>query len=157
MTWSEQQKTEFSAPEYLRNVIRIITETGLRIYKELVPMKKDQLDLENRMLWIPDSKTPNGVAEVPLTDIAAEAFKNQLAISGPGPSCSRVTTTQMVIRRVSRRSSTPRCDGQVFATLASTISVRLTPRDSVPAALQTSGSLNCFGRAMRRCSRSTRK
>jgi integrase len=85
VTWSEQQKIEFNAPEYLRNVIRIITETGLRIYKELTPMKKDQLDLENRTVWIPDSKTPNGVAEVPLTDIAADAFRSQLAISGPGP------------------------------------------------------------------------
>ena len=61
VTWSEQQKIEFNAPEYLRNVIRIVTETGLRIYKELTPMKKEQLDLENRTVWIPDSKTPNGV------------------------------------------------------------------------------------------------
>ena len=85
VTWSEQQKIEFAAPEYLRNVIRIVTETGLRIYKELTPLKKEQLDLENRTVWIPDSKTPNGVAEVPLTDIAADAFRNQLAISGTGP------------------------------------------------------------------------
>jgi integrase len=84
VTWSEQQKIEFAAPEYLRNVIRIVTETGLRIYKELTPMKKDQLDLVNRTVWIPDSKTPNGVAEVPLTDIAVDAFGSQLAISGPG-------------------------------------------------------------------------
>jgi integrase len=85
VTSSEHQKIEFAAPEYLRNVIRIVTETGLRIYKELTPMKKDQLDLVNRTVWIPDSKTPNGVAEVPLTDIAADAFRSQLAISGPGP------------------------------------------------------------------------
>ncbi len=84
VTWSEQQKIEFAAPEYLRNVIRIVTETGLRIYKELTPMKKDQLDLANRTVWIPDSKTPNGIAEVPLTDIAVAAFTKQLAISGPG-------------------------------------------------------------------------
>ena len=81
VTWSEQQKIEFHAPEYLRNVVRIVTETGLRIYKELTPMKKDQLDLENGTVWIPDSKTPNGVAEVPLTDIAVEAFQRQLALS----------------------------------------------------------------------------
>ena len=31
VTWSEQQRIESSAPQYLRNVIRIITETGLRI------------------------------------------------------------------------------------------------------------------------------
>jgi len=40
----------------------MITETGLRVYKELMPMKKEQLDLANAMVWIPDSKTPNGVA-----------------------------------------------------------------------------------------------
>ena len=73
---------ERSAPEYLRNVIWIVTETGLRIYKELTPMKKDQLDLDNGTVWIPDSKTPNGVAEVPLTEIAADAFRRQLALSG---------------------------------------------------------------------------
>lgn len=85
MTWSEQQKIEFHAPDYLRNVIRIITETGLRVYKELAPMRKDQLDLENRMVWIPDSKTANGVAEVPLTEVALAAFRNQLTMSGPSP------------------------------------------------------------------------
>jgi integrase len=85
VTWSEQQKIEFAAPAYLSNVIRILTETGLRIYKELTPMKKDQLDLENRTVWIPDLKTPNGVAEVPLTEIAVDAFRKQLALSGTGP------------------------------------------------------------------------
>jgi integrase len=74
-----------AAPGYLRNVIRIITKTGLQVYKELTPMKKEQLDLENRVVWIPDSKTANGVAEVPLTEIGIEAFRSQLAISGSGP------------------------------------------------------------------------
>ena len=48
-------------------------------------MKKEQVDLENRTVWIPDSKTPNGVAEVPLSEIAAEAFESQIAIAGPSP------------------------------------------------------------------------
>ncbi|HET6929167.1 MAG TPA: tyrosine-type recombinase/integrase [Candidatus Acidoferrum sp.] len=85
VSWSEQQKIESHAPQYLRNVVRIITETGLRIYKELIPMRKDQVDLQNAVVWIPDSKTPNGTAEVPLTSLAIEAFKNQMAISGAGP------------------------------------------------------------------------
>ncbi|HTT17765.1 MAG TPA: site-specific integrase [Candidatus Sulfotelmatobacter sp.] len=85
VSWSEQQKIESHAPPYLRNVIRIITETGLRIYKELLPMKKDQVDLQNALAWIPDSKTPNGIAEVPLTSLAIEALKSQMAISGEGP------------------------------------------------------------------------
>jgi site-specific recombinase XerC len=45
VTWSKQQMIEFHAPEHLRNVVRIITETGLRVYKELLPMRKDQVDL----------------------------------------------------------------------------------------------------------------
>jgi len=85
MTWSEQQQIEFHASAYLGNVIRIITETGLRIYKELAPMRKQELDLANAVVWISDSKTSEAVAEVPLTDIAVEAFRSQLGIAGPGP------------------------------------------------------------------------
>ena len=32
----------------------------------------------NAVVWIPDSKTPNGIAEVPLTDLALEAFREQI-------------------------------------------------------------------------------
>ena len=85
VSWSEQRKIEIHAPEYLRNIVRIITETGLRVYKELMPVKKEQLDLENAVVWIPDSKTPNGVAEVPLTPLAVEAFRDQLRLSPCSP------------------------------------------------------------------------
>ena len=78
VSWSEQQQIEFQRPDYLKNVVRIITETGLRVYKELTPMKKEQVDLENALVWIPDSKTPNGIAEVPLTRIAVDAFRDQM-------------------------------------------------------------------------------
>ena len=70
MTWSEQQKIEFHAPAYLANAVRIIAETGLRVYKELAPMRKENIDLGKLTVWIPDSKTENGIAEVPLTEIA---------------------------------------------------------------------------------------
>jgi len=85
VAWSEQLKIESHGPQHLRNIVRIITETGLRIYKELTPMRKDQVDLHNAVVWIPDSKTPNGIAEVPLTPLAIEAFKSQMALSGEGP------------------------------------------------------------------------
>src|SRR5258708_2519883 len=85
VTWTEQQRIESHGPQYLRNVVRIITETGLRVYKELTSMRKDQEDLQNAVIWIPDSKTPNGTAEVPLTSLAIEAFNSQMAISGAEP------------------------------------------------------------------------
>jgi integrase len=85
VSWSEQRMIEAHAPEYLRNIVKIITETGLRIYKELIPMKKEQLDFTNATVWIPDSKTPNGVAEVPLTPLAADAFRDQIRLSPCSP------------------------------------------------------------------------
>src|SRR5271169_2942588 len=85
VAWCEKLKIESHGPQHLRNIVRIITETGLRIYKELTPMRKDQVDLQNAVVWIPDSKTPNGIAEVLLTSFAIEAFKSQMAISGEGP------------------------------------------------------------------------
>jgi integrase len=85
MAWSEQLRIESHAPRHLRNIIRIITETGLRVYKELTPMRKNQIDLQNATVWIPDSKTPNGIAEVPLSKLAIEAFRDQMASAGPGP------------------------------------------------------------------------
>jgi len=115
VTWSEQERIESHAPQYLRNIIRIVTETGLRIYKELTSMRKDQVDLQNAVAWIPDSKTPNGIAEVPLTAIANEAFKNQLANSGEGPflfPSDRIpdrhqTTLKTVWRKTLRRAKIP--------------------------------------------------
>lgn len=104
MSWSEQQRIEFQAPEYLRNIIRIITESGLRVYKELMAMKKEQVDLENAVAWIPDSKTPNGIAEVPLTSLAVEAFRDQIRISGKGvwlfPSDENPTGHQKTLKTV---------------------------------------------------------
>lgn len=56
MAATEQERIEFVAPRYLKNVIQIISEMGLRPYKELMPMRKDQVDLENWLVHIPDSK-----------------------------------------------------------------------------------------------------
>jgi len=85
VTWSEQRRIESHAPGHLRNIVQIITETGLRVYKELTPMRKDQVDLVNATIWVPDSKTPNGIAEIPLTPLAIEAIKSQILVSGTGP------------------------------------------------------------------------
>lgn len=80
MTWSEQAKIEAQA-EYLNNVIRIITEAGLRVYKELAPTRREQIDLPNKVVFIADSKTPTGIAEVRLTEIAVETFRSQIELS----------------------------------------------------------------------------
>jgi integrase len=104
MTWSEQAAIEKHAPAHLRHVIRIITETGLRIYKELACMKKDQVDLANKVVFIEDSKTPTGVSEVPLTDLAVGAFRDQLKLAGPSqwvfPSSREATEHQVNFQKI---------------------------------------------------------
>ena len=46
-------------------------------------MTKDQVDIANKVVFIKDSKTPTGISEVPLTDIALEASQDQLKLAGP--------------------------------------------------------------------------
>src|SRR5438552_1068609 len=78
MSATEQAKIEIVAPSYLRNVIVIISEVGLRYKKELLPMKKEQVDLDNGLVHIADSKTPDGIGDMPLTQDAREAFRRQI-------------------------------------------------------------------------------
>lgn len=115
VTWSEQEKIETHGPEYLRNIVRIITETGLRVYKEMAPLRKDQVDLANAVVWIPDSKTPNGIAEVPMTPLAVEAFRRQMAITPESPflfpsdrnARGHQVTFKTVWRKALRRAKVP--------------------------------------------------
>lgn len=127
VAWSEQLKIESHGPQHLRNIVRIITETGLRIYKELTPMRKDQVDLHNAVVWIPDSKTPNGIAEVPLTSLAIEAFKSQMVISGEGRFCFRAIGIRAGTKRRSRLFGKKLFDGQRFLTFGSMTFVPLMP------------------------------
>jgi integrase len=78
MTATEQAKIEIAAPSYLRNIVVMISEMGLRYKKELLPMKKDQVDLENGLVHIADSKTTNSIGDMPLTHAAREAFRRQM-------------------------------------------------------------------------------
>jgi integrase len=51
---------------------------GLRPYKELLPMRTEHFDLENRLVRIPESKTQSGEGGMPMTDRAWFAFKQQI-------------------------------------------------------------------------------
>ena len=78
MTATEQAKIEFAAPNYVRNIVVIVSELGLRYKKELLSMKKEQVDLENALVHIADSKTTTGIGDMPLTQAAREAFRRQI-------------------------------------------------------------------------------
>jgi hypothetical protein len=65
------------APSYLK--YSMVFRMGLRPYKELMPMLKPQVDLENGVVHIPDSKTPHGIGDMPMTALARTAFAAQIA------------------------------------------------------------------------------
>ena len=75
LTASKQAWLEACAPLYLRNIIAIMVEIGLRPYRELIPMRKEQVDLENGIVHLPDSKTANGIADMPMTDRARRSVR----------------------------------------------------------------------------------
>lgn len=63
-----------------------MTEMGLRPYRELLPMLKSQVDLENGLVHVSDSKTTNGIGDMPMTELAYGAFQEQMADTAPSES-----------------------------------------------------------------------
>ena len=114
---SEQVRLEACAPVYLRNIIVIMVEMGLRPYRELIPMRKEQVDLQNGIVHLPDSKTVNGIADMPMTDRVRQAFASQMKQSGgsdylfPSPqmgsSKPHITTVQKLWNRTLQRAELP--------------------------------------------------
>jgi integrase len=117
MTASEQARIEFAAPNYLKHIMVIISEMGLRPYKELMPIVKPQVDLENGIVHIPDSKTPSGIGDMPMTAFAREAFAAQVAetpgseylFPTPSPKAKKpyITNLRKVWERTLRRAGVP--------------------------------------------------
>ena len=121
MTSTEQQKIEFCAPSHLKNIVVIISEMGLRPYKELMPMKKSDVDLENSIVHIPDSKTPSGIGDMPMTPLAQEAFKAQIA-STPGtnylfPSPKKRSKKPYISTSKNLGRYIAKCEGSLFSPL----------------------------------------
>jgi integrase len=98
MTASEQERIECFAPSYLKHIVVIMTEMGLRPYRELLPMLKSQVDLDNRLVHVPDSKTENGIGDMPMTELAYTAFKQQIADA---------TGSDYLFPRITERGSKP--------------------------------------------------
>ena len=94
-----------------------MVEMGLRPYRELIPMRKKQVDLQNGIVHLPDSKTVNGIADMPMTDRVREAFASQMKQSGdsdylfPSPKINsskpHITTVRKLWNRTLQRAGLP--------------------------------------------------
>jgi integrase len=64
---AERRLLSFCGP-LLRDIIILLRDTGMRPKKELFPMRVENLDWNNRVIFVPDSKTPTGRRYIPMSD-----------------------------------------------------------------------------------------
>src|ERR1051326_3413878 len=70
-----ERKLLLYADQPLRDVIVLMRDTGMRNRKELFRMRIDDLDWNNRMIFVPDSKTPTGRRHIPMSKRVLDALR----------------------------------------------------------------------------------
>ena len=69
LTWEEQNKILAVATPHLRALVVLLTETGLRVNKEALTLKWEDIDFQSSQLIVHDSKTIAGRRTVPLSEL----------------------------------------------------------------------------------------
>jgi len=71
------------APQLLRTLIALLAETGLRVGKEALPLKWQDVDLQEGVLYVRQSKTPAGRRAVPMTNHCLSTLRDWAKATGP--------------------------------------------------------------------------
>ena len=83
LTFEDQKTLVTSAPPLLRTLIVLLTESGLRVGREALPLKWDDVDLLNGVLYVRRSKTRAGIRAVPLSNLCISALSEWRRLTGP--------------------------------------------------------------------------
>lgn len=67
-----------------RDIVILMRDTGMRNQRELYRMRIENLDWENRLIFVPDSKTPEGRRLVPMSRRVFEILKDRCGIRQEG-------------------------------------------------------------------------
>jgi integrase len=70
--------------ELFRDVIILARDTGMRNGRELYRIRTENLDWNNRIIFVPDSKTVDGRRMIPMSDRAYEVFRARAAGKAEG-------------------------------------------------------------------------
>jgi integrase len=62
-----------------RDIVILMRDTGMRNQRELYRMRIENLDWENRLIFVPDSKTPEGRRLVPMSRRALKILEDRCA------------------------------------------------------------------------------
>src|SRR5215469_2232716 len=80
----DQQKTlEGVAPPLLRTLVVLLTETGLRVRKEALPLKWQDVDLLDAVVYVRESKSPAGRRAMPMTKYCGRVMEEWMNLTGP--------------------------------------------------------------------------
>jgi len=71
LTCAWRQRT----PELFRDIVILMCDTGRRNQRELYRMRIENLDWKNQVIFVPDSKTPEGRRLVPMSRRAIELLR----------------------------------------------------------------------------------
>jgi integrase len=100
--------------DLLKDVIVLVRDTGLRNERELYEMRVENLDFQRRIIVVPDSKTPAGRREVPMSKRVQEVLHRRCEARSAGwlfPSkrarCGHLTTLAKQFRHARRRAGLP--------------------------------------------------
>ena len=62
-----------------RDIVILMRDTGMRNERELYRMRIENIDWNNRVVFVPDSKTPDGRRTVPISDRALDLLRTRCA------------------------------------------------------------------------------
>lgn len=83
LSFEEQSKLEAVAPQLLRTLIVLLTETGLRVGKEALRLNWNDVDLTEGIIHIRESKTLAGRRIVPMSEHCKTALQEWKHMTGP--------------------------------------------------------------------------
>jgi len=63
--------------DLFRDIVILMRDTGMRNQRELYRMRSENLDWEHRLIFVPDSKTPEGRRLVPMSRRVFEILRKQ--------------------------------------------------------------------------------
>ena len=86
VTFEEEETLLAAAVPYLRVLIVLILETGMRSHKEALSLRWDAIDFMNDLIRVQESKTRAGIRNIPLsTRCKTELFRWRKLLGGQSP------------------------------------------------------------------------
>src|SRR5262249_16996802 len=100
--------------ELFQDIVVLVRDTGMRNERELYRMRIENLDWKNRVIFIPDSKTPEGRRLIPMSNRVFDLLQRRCAAKHEGwvfasksSESGHLTTMAKRFQQVRRKAGLP--------------------------------------------------